>query len=76
MKKNQTNYLHRLHRLVGQLTGVEKLVTNNAAVADIIQQIEAVRGSLRGLEKELLSEKIKKIKDADLKQAHEYLLKL
>lgn len=75
MKKAQTNYLNRLHRLVGQLTGVEKLISQQADLTDVIQQIEAVRGSLRGLEKELLGEKIKKIKDADLKKAAEVLLK-
>jgi len=77
MKKElQKPEISQLHRLQGQLTGVEKMISQNAKPSDIIQQLEAVRGSLKSLEKRVLEQKIKAISDPELKKSTNYLLKM
>jgi CsoR family transcriptional regulator, copper-sensing transcriptional repressor len=41
--------LHRLHRMEGQLKGIEEALTTKKTCEDIIPQLLAVKGSLDGL---------------------------
>ncbi|MBI3290742.1 metal-sensing transcriptional repressor [Candidatus Falkowbacteria bacterium] len=75
MPKKDPN-ISRLHRLQGQLAGIEKMIENTDKTSGIIQQLEAVRGSLKSLEKNILSKKIKNISDEELKKTINYLLKI
>jgi DNA-binding FrmR family transcriptional regulator len=68
--------ISNLHRIIGQLQGVERLINSRAKVSAIIQQIEAVRGSLKSLEKSIISNKIKLNRDKETKIALDYLLRI
>lgn len=68
--------ISQLHRLTGQLRGVEKMINQEAKTTEILQQIEAVRGNLKALEKRILGQKVKNLKDEELKKAYNYLLKI
>lgn len=74
-KNTQTNIISQLHRLQGQLNGVENMIMGNKKPSEIVQQIEAVCGSLKSLEKKLLADKINEIKDPELKKALNTALK-
>jgi len=74
--KLQKPEISQLHRLQGQLLGVEKMINQNAKILQIIQQLEAVRGSLKSLEKEILGKNSKNSKAEELKKLYNYLLKL
>jgi DNA-binding FrmR family transcriptional regulator len=77
MAKNlQKPELSQLHRLQGQLRGVEKMITQKAKASETLQQIEAVRGNLKALEKRILSQNLKNLKDEELKKTYNYLLKI
>ena len=65
-----------LHRLIGQLQSVEYLLENETRICKVLQQIEAVRGSLKSLEKKLIETKSKKIKDSEVKDCFDYLCKI
>ncbi|MAF13758.1 MAG: hypothetical protein CMI53_02590 [Parcubacteria group bacterium] len=75
---SQKPELSQLHRLQGQLKGVEKMINKDYKISDVIQQLEAVRGNLKSLERKLLTEKIKnfKEKDEDFKKAVNFILKI
>ena len=75
MPKTISPIMARLHRLQGQLEGVETMMTKQASTSKILQQIEAVRGSLKALEKTLLAETVNEISDSELKRSIQYLLK-
>lgn len=72
----QQSEISQLHRLQGQLRGVEKMIAKPTKATEILQQIEAVRGSLKALEKRILSQKTKNLKDEELKKALDYLIKI
>ncbi len=77
MKKElQPAELAQIHRIQGQLRGVEKIISQKAKTAQILQQIEAVRGNLKALERKILGQKTKNLKDSELEQAFSYLLKI
>lgn len=73
---NQDPKISQLHRLQGQLAGIEKMITKKDKISNIIQQLEAVRGNLKSLEKRILAQNIKNIKDEELKKIHNYWLKI
>ena len=75
-KELQKPEISQLHRLQGQLLGVEKMISQNTKISEIIQQIEAVRGNLKALEKRLLGQDTRNLKDDELKKAINYLLKV
>lgn len=75
-KGSQKPEISQLHRLQGQLGGVGKMINQNTKVSEILQQLEAVRGNLKALEKQILSQKIKNLKEEELKKACNYLLKI
>jgi len=71
-KQLQKPEISQLHRLQGQLRGVEKMISQNGKTLETLQQLEAVRGNLKALEKRILAG----IKDEELKKAYHYLLKI
>jgi len=75
-KPLQKPEISQLHRLKGQLSGIEKMIKNNTKTSEIIQQIEAIKGSLKTLEKRLLESKTKTLKDEEIKKTLDYLLKI
>lgn len=75
-KQLQKPEISQLHRLQGQLKGVEKMIAEDKKTSSILQQLEAVRGNLKALEKRILEGKIKNIKDEELKKTYTYLLKI
>jgi len=68
--------ISQLHRLQGQLLGIEKMISKNSSTSQIIQQLEAVRGNIKSLEKRLIEQKTKNIKDDEVKKIYNYLLKI
>jgi DNA-binding FrmR family transcriptional regulator len=75
MAKTMLPAVARLHRLQGQLEGVEAMMNKQTPISKVLQQIEAVRGSLKALEKEILVKKVNSINDDELKRSLKYLLK-
>ena len=75
-KELQTKEISQIHRLRGQLAGVEKMLQQQAKPTAIIQQIEAVRGNLKALERSILAAQCQDFKDPEMKKACNYLLKL
>lgn len=76
MPKPISPTIARLHRLQGQLGGVETMMAKHTPTSKVLQQIEAVRGSLKALEKELIADKAQHISDDELKRAIQYVLKI
>jgi len=76
IKDLQKPEISQLHRLQGQLRSVEKMIAQNGETLEILQQLEAVRGNLKALEKRILDNIAKNIKDEKLKKAYHYLLKI
>ena len=52
--RDKKKLLNRVRRLRGQIEGVERLLEEEQACFDILQQIAAVRGSVNGLMAEVL----------------------
>lgn len=51
--------ISRLNRITGQITGIKKMITNNAYCPDILLQIKATRSALKALEINILAKHIK-----------------
>ncbi len=64
-KKGPSSIEDRLHRIEGQIRGIERLVVSDAKVEDILIQIQAVMSSMESVKLELIK---KQLKDALLKQ--------
>ncbi|OGY47780.1 MAG: hypothetical protein A3J62_01055 [Candidatus Buchananbacteria bacterium RIFCSPHIGHO2_02_FULL_38_8] len=75
-KKLQQPEISQIRRIAGQIQGVEKLINQQTKTDQILQQIEAIRGSLKSLEKTLLKPKVKNLKDSELEKTLSYLLKI
>ncbi|HLC89437.1 MAG TPA: metal-sensing transcriptional repressor [Patescibacteria group bacterium] len=68
--------IDQLHRLNGQIRGIEKMIFKNHKASEIVQQIEAVRGNLKSVEKQILAQNFKNLGHGDLKKTLDYLLKI
>jgi DNA-binding FrmR family transcriptional regulator len=75
-KNHQSHEVSQLHRIYGQIQGIENMLENGVAENKIIQQIEAAKGSLKTLEKKILSRKIKEFHDEETKKTLNYLIKI
>lgn len=73
-QKNQE--ISQLHRIAGQIGGIEKLINNQAKSSEVIQQIEAARANLKSLEKTILKQKIKVKSPSEEENLLNYLLKI
>ena len=75
--KKQTNReVNQLHRISGQLVGVERMIDNKQSLCEILQQREAISGNIKSLQKVLLDKHVTTIKDKDFRNACDYLLKI
>jgi DNA-binding FrmR family transcriptional regulator len=50
----KTSNLHRLHRIEGQIRGLQKMVEEDRYCADILMQVSSVQEALRGVSRELM----------------------
>ena len=50
--------IKRLHRIQGQVRGIEKMVEEDRYCIDIVTQISAVRAALRRVEEEVLKDHV------------------
>lgn len=50
---------NQIHRIAGQIKGIEKMVLENRDVLDIVTQIQAIRSALSSLAIELLKKESK-----------------
>ena len=48
----------RLHRIEGQVRGIERMVEDDRYCIDVVTQISAVRAALRRLEEEILRDHV------------------
>jgi DNA-binding FrmR family transcriptional regulator len=58
-KKGKSSIQDRLHRIEGQIRGIESMVKEEKDVTQIITQIQAVSSSLESVKLELVKEGIK-----------------
>lgn len=58
-KKGKSSIQDRLHRIEGQVRGIEAMVKEEKEVTQIITQIQAVSSSLESVKLELVKEGIK-----------------
>ena len=75
-KAKQTAAENQLHRLAGQLHAIERMIGEGAPLEQTLQQIEAVRGNLKSLEKRLVKPALGALKDKQLQRCFDYLCKL
>lgn len=75
-KKSQLKEISQIHRIAGQIAGIEKMLKNKGKTESILQQIEAVKGNLKSLEKRILKDALKKIDSNNLEEVLSYLIKL
>jgi DNA-binding FrmR family transcriptional regulator len=64
-KKGPSTLQDRLHRIEGQIRGIEKQLEEGKKTADVLMQIEAVISSLDSLKLEMIK---KEMKEALLKE--------
>lgn len=64
-KKGPSTFQDRLHRIEGQIRGIEKQLEEGKQISDVLMQIEAVISSLNSLKLEMVK---KEVKDALLKE--------
>ena len=48
------NINQRINRIIGQLRGIEKMISNKRECSDVLQQISAVKKAIDGLSKEMV----------------------
>ncbi|MCC7290182.1 metal-sensitive transcriptional regulator [bacterium] len=58
-KKGPSTFQDRLHRIEGQIRGIEKLINNEQDIHKVLIQIEAVISSLNSLKLELVKKQMK-----------------
>ncbi len=76
MTEKQSSEVSHLNRLCGQLGCIQKMLDDKEPLDKVLQQIEAVRGSLKSFEKKLIEQRIETIEDSELKRSLDYLLKI
>lgn len=71
----------RLHRIEGQVRGIEKMVAEDRYCIDVITQIQAVKAALRRVEEEMLRDHVshcveEAIRSGDAKQQRQKVAEL
>ena len=59
LSADKTKLLARVRRLAGQMTAIEKAITEDAGCAAILHQVAGVRGAVSGLMDELIEEHLR-----------------
>jgi len=75
-KKLQTPEVSQINRLAGQIQGIGKMLQTTCDLDRVLQQLEAVCGNLKSLEKKLLQKKMGSLKDKELQRCLSYLCKI
>jgi DNA-binding FrmR family transcriptional regulator len=63
MKDIRSSTIARLHRLEGQIRGVERLIDRNQPLPIVLQQLEAVSAAVRSLMIALITDRLEQNKD-------------
>jgi CsoR family transcriptional regulator, copper-sensing transcriptional repressor len=59
----------RINRIIGQLRGIEKMISDKRDCSDVLQQISAVKKAIDGLSKEMvISDICHLIPDSDVRK--------
>ena len=66
MKDIRASAIDRLHRLEGQIRGIEKLVDQNRPLPMILQQLQAVNSAVRSLMAALLEDRLQEKEDSTI----------
>lgn len=69
--KEYKSLMTRLHRIEGQVRGVEKMVEDDRYCVDILTQVSAIQCALNAFNKELLSEHIRTCVVDDIRAGHD-----
>lgn len=70
-KDIQSQTVDRLHRLEGQLRGIERLVDQNRPLPVILQQLQAVGAAVRSLMVILVEDRLQQREDGTIAVTHE-----
>lgn len=73
---NKKELITHFHRICGQLSGIEGMLNAQASDEQIVQQLEAIRGNIRSLEKKIISDKLQQVSDPELKRCFDYLCRI
>lgn len=69
--REKLDLLNRTKKVVGQLEAVERALNDDAACADVLQRLAAVRGSINSLMGELMEDHIRNHMPRNSKLAEE-----
>jgi DNA-binding FrmR family transcriptional regulator len=69
--REKLDLLNRTKKVVGQLEAVERALNDDAACADVLQRLAAVRGSINSLMGELMEDHIRNHMPRNTKSAEE-----
>ncbi len=68
-KRGPSTVEERIHRIVGQLNGVEKMIENDKPLDQVISQIKAISSSLDSVKIALVKKQVRKQLQENLDQA-------
>ena len=69
-KPSHKSELNRLNRIIGQLQGVKKMITEEAYCPDILTQTKAISSAIRSLETNILEKHIHHCVKNSMKSSH------
>ena len=67
MKDIRSSTIDRLHRLEGQIRGIERLIDQNKPLPLVLQQLQAASSAIRSLMVSLLADRLEKEEDGTAK---------
>jgi len=72
IRKNEEKKLisNRINRIIGQLTGINKMIQNDSYCNDILIQLSAVENSVKSLSNHILDEHLHSCVTKDLKNGN------
>lgn len=72
IRKNEEKKLisNRINRIIGQLTGINKMIQNDSYCNDILIQLSAVENSVKSLSNQILDEHLHSCVTKDLKNGN------
>lgn len=72
IRKNEEKKLisNRINRIIGQLTGINKMIQNDSYCNDILIQLSAVENSVKSLSNQILDEHLHSCVTTDLKNGN------
>ena len=76
VKKLQSKEISQIHRISGQVAGIEKMLRYKVKIENVLQQIEAVKGNLTFLEKRILKKSLKSLNFKEIERLLGYVFRL